>query len=283
MTQAGGVDWVSVQLALQRWVVGGTGLPSASVYWGQQDAPRVAEPAVEMRIYSQTGVGQAWLDRESKLLVVPTLTISAVSASLNTLTCAAHGLVTGDGPIRLATTGTMPGGLAVLTDYWVIVVDANTIKLAATYFATGGNFVGNTITPIDITTAGTGVLTLFGNVRTRRAGQEINYIARSSERCTLSLECHTSSGVGMGMALSILHGVPGRRPLPSQQAILIAANIGIQDIDRVRAIHGVRNAVMFEPRAIVQVHLSIPSEAIETGTIIQRVTGTFFGDPFVAP
>ena len=40
---------------------------------------------------------------------------------------------TGDGPVRLETTGVAPGGLAVATDYWLIVVDANTVQLAATF------------------------------------------------------------------------------------------------------------------------------------------------------
>ncbi len=296
MTQLGGIDWVAIQRALQRWVVGGSGLPSSSVYWGQQDSPRVAEPAIELRIYNQTQLGQAWLDRESNLLQVPALGVSAVDPTLDTLTIAGHGLITGDGPVRLAiaptmpgslsfplaATGSMPDGLLEGVDYWVVVLDGDTIQLSATYFGTGGNFVGNPIMTLDIQSAGVGTITLFGNTHTRRAGQELLYIARAMERCTLNLECHTSAAVGMGMAMSVLHGVNARRMLPSQQAILAAANIGVQDVERVRAIHGVRNAVMFEPRASLQVYFSIVSEASETGTIIQRATGTLLnGDPFV--
>jgi hypothetical protein len=45
----------------------------------------------------------------------------------STITIAAHGLVTG---LKVALTGTnLPGGLSA-TDYWVIVVNASTIKLA---------------------------------------------------------------------------------------------------------------------------------------------------------
>lgn len=36
----------------------------------------------------------------------------------------------GIGPVRLTTTGTLPGGLAVNTDYWLIYVDANTVAFA---------------------------------------------------------------------------------------------------------------------------------------------------------
>lgn len=52
--------------------------------------------------------------------------------------------------VRLTTTTTLPAGLATATDYYVIVVDENTFKLATTYAkAVAG-------TQIDITDAGTG-------------------------------------------------------------------------------------------------------------------------------
>jgi hypothetical protein len=41
-----------------------------------------------------------------------------------------HGRVSGTGPAFLTTTGTLPTGLALSTDYWLIRVDANTLKLA---------------------------------------------------------------------------------------------------------------------------------------------------------
>lgn len=49
----------------------------------------------------------------------------------DTLTNAAHGLLTGDGPVQIETTGTEPAGLTISTNYYVIKVDANTFKLAA--------------------------------------------------------------------------------------------------------------------------------------------------------
>lgn len=50
----------------------------------------------------------------------------------NTLTLTAHGLETGDGPIRFTTTGTLPTGMSTATDYWVVKSDADTISLATT-------------------------------------------------------------------------------------------------------------------------------------------------------
>lgn len=71
-----------------------------------------------------------------------------VDATANTITLAAHGWQTARA-VRASSTGTLPGGLATSTDYYVIVVDANTIKLATSAAnATAG-------TAIDITNVGT--------------------------------------------------------------------------------------------------------------------------------
>lgn len=80
-------------------------------------------------------------------------TFTADAAS-DQLTHATHGLSTGDGAVRLTTTTTLPAGLALATDYYAIVVDANTFKLA--------NSLANALagTAINITDAGTGVHTL---------------------------------------------------------------------------------------------------------------------------
>ena len=60
---------------------------------------------------------------------------------------------TGD-VIRLTTTGTLPAGLSLLTDYWTIYISDTTIKLAASKSDAESN------TAIDITSTGTGVHTL---------------------------------------------------------------------------------------------------------------------------
>jgi hypothetical protein len=48
-----------------------------------------------------------------------------------------HGRGTGDGPIRVTTTGTLPTGLPPDTDYWLIRVDQHTLKLALDPAAAG--------------------------------------------------------------------------------------------------------------------------------------------------
>lgn len=74
---------------------------------------------------------------------------AAVSVANNTITYTSHGLSTGE-IIQLSTTGTLPEGLSVDTDYYVIRSDADTIKLATSSAnATAG-------TAVDITAAAGG-------------------------------------------------------------------------------------------------------------------------------
>ena len=70
-------------------------------------------------------------------------------------TAAGHGMITGDGPVRVANAGgALPAGLVAATDYWVIWVSANTFRLATSFAnALAGTYVS-------ITTDGTGTQTL---------------------------------------------------------------------------------------------------------------------------
>ncbi len=53
-----------------------------------------------------------------------------VSVADDEITETAHGFETGEGPVFLTTTGTLPTGLSTGTKYWIIRVDANTLKFA---------------------------------------------------------------------------------------------------------------------------------------------------------
>lgn len=280
MTAYAGLDIVATQLALYQWVVAASGLAANQVTWAEQNAPRVVAPAISMWLQHIDDPAWPWLDTEENVLVVPTLTVTGVSTANNTLTIAAHGLVTGDGPLPVVSTGTLPAPLAPLTDYWAIVVDANTIQLAATYAATGGNDPTHTnpVTPIDLTTTGSGTITLAGTPDTVRAGAEVTYVSRSVKRMLLTLECYTSDAVGMGMAQAVLSRIQARSALPSLMAILDGANIGLSVIDRVRSVNGHQSVILFEPRAIMEIHLNLVSEESETGTAISTVQGQGLGD-----
>ena len=57
--------------------------------------------------------------------------VSAMDSSLDTITITAHGFTVGQ-KIQFTTGSVVGGGLVINTDYYVIVVDANTIKVATT-------------------------------------------------------------------------------------------------------------------------------------------------------
>jgi len=55
-----------------------------------------------------------------------------VTAATDVIAETAHGMETGDGPVRVSNSGgALPAGLAAATDYWVIAASANTFKLAS--------------------------------------------------------------------------------------------------------------------------------------------------------
>lgn len=78
-----------------------------------------------------------------------TFASTAVDTTADTATITAHGYTTGLKG-QLTTTGGLPAGLSLSTDYFIIVVDANTVQFASSLAnALAGTF-------IDLTTQGTG-------------------------------------------------------------------------------------------------------------------------------
>jgi hypothetical protein len=95
-------------------------------------------------------------------LTVADDTVESVDTGLNTLTLTAHVFETGDGPIRMTTSGTLPTGLALATDYWIVKDSANAIKLASSL---ANAYAG---TAIDITATGSGTHTVDVTASTQR-------------------------------------------------------------------------------------------------------------------
>ena len=77
-----------------------------------------------------------------------------VNTATEEITITGHGFNRSGVPVRFSTTGTLPSPLAVDTDFFVIFVDANTIKVASTR----ANAIAGTA--IDLTTQGTGTHTI---------------------------------------------------------------------------------------------------------------------------
>lgn len=100
-----------------------------------------------------------------------------VNITANTVTVTAHGYSTGF-KVQLTTTGTLPAPLTILTDYFLIVVNANTLKFATTL----ANALAGTA--IDITTQGsaaaidtiTGVTLASASVTFRKSNDGVNFI-----------------------------------------------------------------------------------------------------------
>jgi len=94
-------------------------------------------------------------------LIGATKAISAPNTTTDAMTATAHGKLTGFGPVRLANSGgALPTGLSAATDYWLIVVDANTVKFASSQ----ANALAGTA--VDITAAGSGTHTMQCTMQT---------------------------------------------------------------------------------------------------------------------
>jgi hypothetical protein len=109
---------------------------------------------VHVRMKAGTNVGVA--------LVVADLVFTA-EADDDTATSVGHGLLTGDGPIRVANSGgALPTGISAATDYWIIKVTDDTFQFAATKaLALAG-------TELTLDDDGTGTQTLSDTTSTER-------------------------------------------------------------------------------------------------------------------
>jgi hypothetical protein len=105
-------------------------------------------------------------------------------ASHSRLTATTHGFADGDGPFFVAAATTQPTGLADNTPYWVVVIDANTIKLAPSQQA-AADIVTDPLkdaSQLTISSVGVGALTIFKASETDEAMHEwMNILGRRPE------------------------------------------------------------------------------------------------------
>lgn len=96
------------------------------------------------------------------LLTIAAVTFTTTNAT-ETVNITAHGLLTGDGPVRLTNSGgALPAGYAAATDYWIIKTGSGTLQLAASRALA---FAG---TAVAISGDGTGTHTLTGTASATR-------------------------------------------------------------------------------------------------------------------
>jgi hypothetical protein len=117
------------------------------------------DPGVTTATAAPVGVASIPVQGKKRFSVIAAITNSAPAAGAFTAaitdicTKVAHGFLTGL-KVQLTTTTTLPAGLSLSTDYFVIKIGADTFKLATTLLLAQAG------TPVDITDTGTGVHTI---------------------------------------------------------------------------------------------------------------------------
>jgi len=109
-----------------------------------------AKGAIAFR--DKNSVTQTWLQQHDYLYFYDTKTVDSVDDPGNTFGVLSHGLPTG-WQVQLTTTGTLPTGLSISTDYYVRAVNSNTL----TFFPTSADAVANT-NKITFTGTGSGTI-----------------------------------------------------------------------------------------------------------------------------
>jgi hypothetical protein len=112
---------------------------------------------------------------------------SKVDVSANTIAIASHGYLDGL-KLQASSTGTLPAGITTATNYFVIVVDSNTIKLATSL---SNALAGTAIDLTDQGTSGaTGTLTptttVTGTILLQASNDDITYVTISGSSQNIS-------------------------------------------------------------------------------------------------
>ncbi len=259
------IAWSTIKNAIAALVVAGSSLESSKVLWAGTNAPRPATaPYISMRLSGLRNMGRDSLESEDNPLDLPDATITAVNTTTNDLTVTAHQFQDGDGPCPIGVTG---GTWAEMVgyDWWIIVRDANTVSLAAS-FADAMNDV-----EYDIQTAGTGTRVIQCTADTLRQGEEITTSSRGHRELTLTLQCFAATSQDSSDPVAVLNSIVSAANLESRRAALHAAGIGLSSFGPIRSFDGVIGMTVFEPRAVVEVRLNLAEEVEEDTTIIQFV------------
>lgn len=261
--------------AIQDWVKQATELDDSHVLWSLYGAPRPGAPWVELNVQEERNPAHDWVRSSLNVLHVPDQTVTSVDVGANALAIPAHPFVTGDGPVRV-TAGTFPGGLLPDTDYWVVVVDAGNVQLADTFQKTGGNYPGNPITPVDLTSAGVGPIKLIEQPTTVRAGRELVRTANGQREVHIEMQVFGPLKSGI-LAFSLASDIVASLPLHVYD--LDQAGVGVSDLGStsvqgsVRATPGNRGELV-EPRATVDLVVYVAASLSAFSTFIQTAQMT---------
>lgn len=256
------ISWTAVQKALQDWVVLGSGLNDDHVIWEQQSGPTPTGVYCTLKIIGIRIIGRDWTDFDNNPLIVD-LTASALGSS--TIDIAAHNLQTGDGPIQLAG-ASLPAGLVEDTNYWVVRVDADTIRLSSTFL---NAMAGTTLT----FSGGSLPLDLDSTDDTERVGQELSRKVRGVRELMVSVQCFGSSTGPNGAAIK-MHDVQTRSFAEDVIESMSAVGVSILRFGNMNVFDGLVGQGRFEPRARFDVTCSLSSEVEDFINYIDTVEGT---------
>jgi hypothetical protein len=102
-------------------------------------------------------------------------------------------------------------------------------------------------------------------------GAEIEHVARGVRECLLGIQVFGAVGYGANAPTAILGRVLASAKLPSVEAPLRAAGIGLSTMGAVTSIDGLVGVSTFEPRAIADVRFFLAEEVAEFSTFIDTV------------
>lgn len=263
------IDLPTQMLAIRDWVWRSAGLDEKKVFWYYDGGDRPKAPFIELSIESIGQVAHDWTITEDNPLVFSDVTVTADHAT-SQLHGVDHGLLTGDGAIRLTTTGVIPTGLAVDKDYWLIKIDADHVQVAETFF----NAMGDpTRVPVTFSDDGTGTLKIVQTTRSERVGEELKRTVQGFREVSIRMQCFALPGT-VHEAVSRLADVITALPLHIDA--LDAAGLGISDLGAaspegiIKSVEG-RRGLILEPRAIVDITAYVTATASDFINYIQRI------------
>jgi len=276
------VNLDTFEIGVTAWIAAVTGVAAGRIWWERQgiSRPTTAGAWITCSILSSNGVGgMDWKSWAPNPLVLAADVVEAVAPATDRLTLTAHAYQRGDGPVRISSSGTAPAGLATGVDYWVIVVDANTIQLAASYYDARAGV------PVNVTDAGSGTHSIVCTAATVRTGQEILHKQEGHRRAIVSIQCFGAGAVGGSSNEAVLERMRSKRLLPASRLALKTHNLGIEGIGTVQGLGEELNKAAFEPRAVCEVTFSAVSSESEAGSRIDFVksTNTETGDEVWSP
>lgn len=270
------MSWDDVQLALHRWAVAATGYPAGQIIWAGQGGGRPVSGVTPvagavLRLMADMPLGEDHVSQDLNPIVLADDEVESVDADENTLTLTGHAYQNADGPVRMPTTGTRPAPLVADQDLYVIVVDDDTIKLAATVKEAYNGVA------IDLTDEGVGTHTIVDTPETVRVGEELIRKARGMRLAVLSVQAYAGpppSGdlaTGNNSPFARLSRMKAHSHFDSRIESLNAGGVGLSAVGDVMSFDGQLGPAVYEPRAAMEVRFFHTSEEQEFGSFAETL------------